>query len=652
MDFSKLNDEQRIAVETTQGPVLILAGAGSGKTTVLINRLVNIIEKGIDAKRILLLTFTNKAANEMTQRAQSMLDERALDVNGTTYHSFCAEILRRHAPKVGFTSDFSICDSSDAAEMINLIKEKNGYTKEMSLPNGKELIDMFSYMLNKEKTLTYTLENRYPSYIGQEMEIEKIKEDFIIYKYNKNILDYDDLLTQVINLFETYPEICKNISDYYQYIMVDEYQDSNLLQMQLIKLLRQFENKNICVVGDQNQSIYGFRGSLYENILNFPDMFSDCKIIKLNKNYRSNQEILDLSNAVTSDMNEKFKNNLIGTHHCGYKPRLIKCNGQNDEARFIINQINNYRRNGMSLNDMAVLVRGSYDSNMLESLLIEQSGKNAIEYQKFGGIKFFERDFVKNIFAYLKIITNYKDEISWFRILKLYPGIGSVNAKKISEGILENGKTELIEKKYTKKTFAKYLEEINEFLIEIDKLDFQEQMEYLVNEYYYKTIKRSIQNMKTTPVNIKKHLRQLDEEIEQAQVLITLSENYKTASKFVNDVLLEVPQKSSENDKLTISTIHSVKGLEFKVVFVLNCIEGKFPWLKEAKALTDEAMEEVQKEMQEEQRVFYVAITRAKDDLYLMYPQYDLFRHEETQLSRFLASNNNYKKYCDVINFR
>lgn len=648
MDLSKLNEEQKEAVLTTEGPLLIIAGAGSGKTHCLTYRLANIIEKGTDPSRILLLTFTNKAAREMTERAKTILDNRCEKVNGTTYHSFCAEILRRYAAEIGFNSNFTICDSADAAEIINLIKEKNGYTKELGLPDGKALIDMFSYMLNKEKTLVYTLENRYPGYEGLEIEIAKIRDDYTLYKYEKNILDYDDLLTQTINLFETYPSICKKMSDYYQYIMVDEYQDSNLLQMQLIKQLRQFENKNICVVGDYNQSIYGFRGSNHENILNFPDMFVDCKIVKLNKNYRSNQEILDLSNSVTSSTDERFKNELIGTHHCGYKPKLVKVNTQNDEARYILNKINKYRREGVSLNDMAVLIRGSYDSNMLESLIMEQSGRNPIEYQKYGGIKFFEREFVKNIFAFLKILINYKDEISWFRILKLYPGIGPVNAKKITEGIVENGIKELDDTKYVKKKFAEYLPEILDYINDMNGIDFQEQIEYLVNDYYYKTMQRSIKNMKTTPANIKKKLKELDDEIVQAQVLIKLSENYKTVNKFVNDLLLEVPPENVDGEKLTISTIHSIKGLEFKVVFVLGCIEGKFPWLKEPRAATDEAIEEWKQEEAEERRVFYVAITRAKDDLYLMYPQYNIFTKETTTLTRFLAEDNKYHDFCDI----
>lgn len=645
MDLSKLNKEQKEAVETLNGPVLVLALAGTGKTTMLIHRLVNLIEHGVDPSRILLLTFTNKAANEMTARASLMLDDSCEKANGTTYHSFCAEILRHHAPKIGFTPNFSICDSSDAAEMLNLIKEKNGYTKEMMLPDGKTLVDMFSYMINKEKTLTYVLENRYPKFVDQEKEIEKIKEDYVIYKYSKNIFDYDDLLTQVINLFETYPEVCKSYSDYYQYIMVDEYQDSNLLQMQLLMLLRQFENKNICIVGDKNQTIYTFRGSRHDNILNFPDTFPGCKIIKLEQNYRSNQEILDLANQYIDNEDERFQSELRGTHHIGYKPSLVYTNAQNDEALFVLNKIKQYKREGISLNDMAVIVRGSYDSNMLESLIMEQG---TIPYQKFGGIKFFEREFVKNIFAYLKILTNHKDEISWFRVLKLYPGIGPVNAKKISEKILENGLAELTDSKYVKKNYAEYLTEIHDFFTAIEPMEFTDQMEYLVNEYYYKTVKRSIQNMKTTKANITKKIRELDDDIEQAQVLIKIAENYKTASKFVNDIILEVPQPESIDEKLTVTTVHSAKGLEYKVVFMLGCVEGKFPWVKEVRAMTDEAVKELEEEMEEEQRIFYVAVTRAKENLYLMYPQYNIFTREKNTLSRFLSENNVYKEYCDI----
>lgn len=1015
MDLSKLNKEQKEAVETLEGPVLVLALAGTGKTTMLIHRLVNLIEHGVDPNRILLLTFTNKAANEMTARASLMLDDSCEKVNGTTYHSFCAEILRHHAPKIGFTPNFSICDSSDAAEMLNLIKEKNGYTKEMMLPDGKTLVDMFSYMINKEKTLTYVLENRYPKFVDQEKEISKIKEDYVLYKYSKNIFDYDDLLTQVINLFETYPEVCKSYSDYYQYIMVDEYQDSNLLQMQLLMLLRQFENKNVCVVGDPQQClpegtkiatpngyknienikendevivasgrgktnigkvesiykkkytgdlikittssgkviqatpehiafldtdftnkyfvylmyregygfrigrstvynentkikrngcrakmqkemadklwllgvyntfeesiyyeqyyaytygiplyvfnsdacavrltqemikklfndintyergkqllkdlnlfeeyphymnqikdnekkprslrrihvtmfgskdvanqpnykgnkhelcfdsidediaerckrflgtnpskktnvngttyyngrkvlsdidtlcdisiqykkelpktyiineailtetpkrfsfmpfsnikigmkigllengkiisdevtnietivyngyvydlnvpyyrnyiandmavhncIYGFRGSRHDNILNFPDQFEDCKIVKLEQNYRSNQEILDLANQYIDNEDERFQSELRGTHSAGYKPSLVYTNAQNDEALFVLNKIKQYKRDGVSLNDMAVIVRGSYDSNMLESLIMEQG---TIPYQKFGGIKFFEREFVKNIFAYLKILTNYKDEISWFRVLKLYPGIGPVNAKKISEKILENGIEELTDSKYVKKNYAEYLVEIYDFFKAIEPMEFTDQMEYLVNEYYYKTVKRSIQNMKTTKSNITKKIRELDDDIEQAQVLIKIAENYKTASKFVNDIILEVPQPENIDEKLTVTTVHSAKGLEYKVVFMLGCVEGKFPWVKDVRAMTDEAVKELEEEMEEEQRIFYVAVTRAKENLYLMYPQYNIFTREKNTLSRFLSENNIFKDCCDI----
>ena len=838
-------------------------------TTVLTYRLANLIDKGVNPENILLLTFTNKAADEMTIRAKNLLEIECDEITGSTYHSFCAELLRHYASFIGFNSNFTVCDESDAAEILNLIKERNGYTKEMSLPTGKQLIAIYSYMINKDKDLDYTLTNKYPDYLDCKEELAKIKEDYIEYKFDKNLLDYDDLLLQTIFLFEEFPEICKRISDKYQYIMVDEYQDSNLLQMKLLKLLRQFENKNICVVGDPEQCllpetviqtksgpklikdlvnddevlvyagndnvvyskiqsinkkeideeiyeittssgkklkgtknhiifaasdmiskvkleqnaiyinykllwtgkfnnkltittytkenemlikkytssneiygdndelidlidtmisenpevnfhvsktvkfngkylqytrlselrnnslvaiydngkvllekvvdiktfdynglvydinipdyrnyiannifvhncIYGFRGSNHDNILNFPDMFEDCKVIKLNQNYRSNQEILDLSNSILTTKGS-LKNDLKATYNIGYKPKLVSVNTQADEAQYVLNQILKYKREGVPLSEMAVLMRSSNSSNMLEALIAEQYGSNSIDYQKFGGIKFLEREFVKNIFSYLKIMINNKDEISWFRILKLYPAIGSVNAKKITENITKNGMEELLDKSYEKKKFGEYLPEIYNFIQDLDKLDFTEQMEKLINEYYYKVKKRSIQNMKIKSTNKIKKLKELDKEIEEAQVLIKISEEYKSASKFVNDLTLDVQGDKKTGEFLTISTVHSAKGLEFKVVFILDCIQGSFPWNKHLSASTKEAMDEYLEEMEEEKRVFYVAITRAKEDLYLMCPQYNLFSRDCVDISEFLTNDNIYKNKCEMI---
>ena len=865
MDISKLNDEQQKAVLTTEGPVLILAGAGSGKTSCLTYRLANLIEKGIDPSNILLLTFTNKAANEMTERAKKILKDEDLNISGMTYHSFCAEILRHYADFLGFDFNFTVCDESDASEILNLIKENNKFDKNLGLPKGKQLISMFSYIINKDKTLEYVLENRYPNFAHLQSEIEKIKQDYLEYKFNHNILDYDDLLVQVINLFEAYPAVCKKYSDLYKYIMVDEYQDSNLLQMKLLKLLRQYDNKNICVVGDPEQClvkgtkintkagkkniediieddlievavgngiveykkpdiikakkindtiykittkkgkeikatgehvifaysekvsngkrnkqeiyidfelfyngrsrlsiecfdnnteeivkqytnyklifdegdrlielideikdnypyvvdsryarlirgisykfmliknlsindkviinnngileediiidiqkeiyndyvydinikkfrnyfandicvhncIYGFRGSNHDNILNFADDFDDCEVIKLNKNYRSNQEILDLSNSILTTTGA-FKNDLVGTYEIGYKPKLVTINSQNDEAHYVLNKILKYKREGVSLNDMAVLIRGSNDSNMLEALIAEYSGN--LEYQKFGGIKFLEREFVKNILSYLKILINVKDEIAWFRILKLYPSIGSVNAKKITEKIMENGLDELLDKSYEKKKYGEYLPEIYNFFIELNKLDFIDQIEKLVNDYYYKTIKRSIKNMKTKESTKNQKLRELDQNIEEAQVLITLANDYENANKFINSLTLDASTTAAEiKDCLTISTIHSAKGLEWKVVFILNCVEGTFPWRKQLLAPTLEAEKELEEELEEEKRVFYVAITRAKEDLYLTFPQYNIFSRELNELSSFLTDGFIYNDKCECI---
>ena len=646
INISELNPEQQEAVNYLEGPLLIIAGAGSGKTKCLTYRYANLMDHGINPLNILLLTFTNKAANEMTERAKLLIEKEDSNMKGMTYHSFCAELLRHYAEYVDFKPNFTICDDSDMVEIINLVKEKKGYTTEDNIPNSKELCSMFSLMINKEKSLDWIIDNKYPKYFGYNSQILDIKEGYNEYKMSKNIFDYDDLLLKVIDLFTDNPGICKKISDQYKYIMVDEYQDSNLLQMKLLKLLRQFENKNICVVGDPNQSIYSWRGSIMENILNFPDDFPGCKIVKLNKNYRSNQEILDLSNAVMCDIDEKFKNDLVGTYSAGYLPNYVTVNSTQDEAHFVLNKIRRFHKEGTPYNKMGVLIRRSFDSNFLESLITEGE---SFEYEKYGGIKFLEKASIKNIFAYLKVSINYEDEISWFRLLKLYPSIGSVNAKKISEDILKDDVSVLASQKYKKKKYGEYLDEIYEFLLSLDSLSVSEQIDKLINEYYYKVMKRSINESKMKPAMKRQKEYELDNDIEQAQILIQIAEKYKSVASFLNDLTLDASQPEIEGDKLIISTVHSAKGLEFDKVFILDCVDKVFPTDKEIYVYTDDAIEEHEKEIEEEKRLLYVAITRAKEDLFIMHPKYNFYTHEENPTSRFLDDEEILSK-CNKIN--
>lgn len=946
-------------------------------TTVLVNRVAGLIEKGVDPKRILMLTFTNKAADEMMERINALLGtSETVSVQGGTYHSFCADLLRRHADEIGFESDFTVCDMSDASEMINLVKERLGYKKEDNLPTGKTINALFSYCVNQEKSIEYAVKNKFIDCAGKEEDLEKIRKEYIVYKYEKNILDYDDLLIQANSLFDTCPEICKKISNFYEYILVDEYQDSNRLQMELLIKMRQFENKNICVVGDPEQCltegtlirtqngvkkvedintsdtvlaaagrgnlayvnvldinkkeinerivniktvsgktlsmtpehivfantktkdkyytylacfdgkytvgvynsmiknykssyrticerknyekiwvldtfntlkdaklslsnyhdnlfckeiaieilkrhemyfnyptyiksnhdgslfkinytlfgdtwvgnkrkfykslivsdtmneeaakflasalktnvckktqsgqsdrfvvkkvdissvlesgfknidqlygiekfspvfienafitenktdfipashlkpgmyvnifnngniveeeisevslknyngfiydinidkvhnffasdicvhncIYGFRGSRYENILEFPDIFPGTEIVKLNTNYRSNQEILDLSNELLSGKGI-FENKLKATYSCGYKPKIVDVPTQSDEADWIIRKINQYLAHGVELKDIAILSRGSNDSSMLEARLGD------IEYNKFGGLKFWERESTKNVISYLKILNNCKDEISWFRILKLYPNIGSVNAKKLTDGIVENGIEELKDPKYEKKMYHEFLIELFDEYEAITDMDLSEKVEYLVNEYYQKVMKRSIQSRKIKEVDKRKELRSLDEDIERLQSLIELSKGYRSLNSYINDLLLDTSSSEINKDALTVSTIHSAKGLEWKVVFILDVIGSKFPTDRGVSSYTDDAIRDHEEELAEEKRIFYVACTRCKEDLYLMYPKYNIFSHTENDLSDYLVENRIYKTKCEIVKF-
>ena len=654
IDYSKLlNPEQLEAVTTTEGAVLIVAGAGTGKTNTLIKRVMYLIgEKGVEPERILLLTFTNKAANEMISRAKNSLDERCTRIKGCTYHSFCAELLRKYSHLIGIRNNFVVYDTPDSADAFNLLKERLEISREEKFPSGKELVNILSASINKNRSIEYLLTNIFPEY---EKHVEKVKlliKEYKEYKVSKNAMDYDDLIVQMNRVLKENPNIAKKISDLYQYIMVDEYQDSNLIQLELLTLLRQFNNKNICVVGDDFQSIYGFRGSNFKNIMDFPNQFTPCKVITLFRNYRSNQEILDLSNAVMGGAKEKYDKNLIGQRHAGHRPYLVRVDSGMDEANIIYQTIRNYHNEGMAYNDMAVIVHGSNDSLMLEGLLMNNAD-GMIPYKKYGGIKFMERRFVKDIFAFLKLIINKSDEISWFRILQLLPGLGAAGAKKIISQISETGYDAIKSEKYAKKKYFEDMTDLHKFFTDIEKRDFHEQLDYIINTYYPELIKKGIMSKKNLSA-YKELIAELDEHIEQAQVLIEIAKGFKTASSFVTTMTLEAPELKADGEFLTITTVHSVKGLEYKVVFVIDCIDGTFPWHKRPKAQTKEAYDEVIEEYEEERRVFYVAITRAKDDLYLFVP--DITKTyggiDKTDLSPFLSENSIYRDFCDIEDYR
>lgn len=653
MDMSGMNDQQLEAVTTTDGPVLIIAGAGTGKTFTLINRMSYIITSGFARpEEILMLTFTNKAAREMVSRATEKIGDDCGRVKACTYHSFCSHILRIYADKAGILKDFIVIDPADAKDAINLIKSRAGYSKEKDFPKSDLIINIFSYATNTGESISNIMTAFYPSYSERIGDVKDIYEMYTNYKTNNGMLDYDDLLQYTNDLLRSNKEIAQKLSDMYKYIMVDEYQDSNILQLEFLKLLRGFDNKNLCVVGDDFQSIYSFRGANFKNIIDFPNQFDGCKVIILDKNYRSVQPVLDLANAITAGAKEKYDKHLFSDKVSNVKPIIVNTYDTYDQAKFVVSSIIKNHQNGVPYHDMAVLARAGYHTNEVEAVIAQVTASIKIPYKKFGGTKFMEKGFVKDIFAYLKILTNLDSELSWFRILQLYPNIGLVYAKKITDGIKTNGIEELNDPKYTKNKYGKYLPEIYKFYNYIKDLEFMEQIRYLVNDYYYEVIKDAIENKAITDSSKIVEMEELKDAIKQAQVLITMSEGYKTISSFVNDIMLEVPDDKDNNDYLTVSTVHSAKGLEFKDVYIVDCVNGCFPPV-EKRPPTDSylAVKRCEEEKEEERRIFYVAITRAKENLYLMYPGRMNVQglYVQANLSIYLEENGIQYDYCDSM---
>lgn len=633
-----LNQEQQLAVDHINGPVLIIAGAGSGKTTTLINRTANIISSGIDPNNVLLLTFTNKAANEMKTRGAVMLDDRFNGVTACTYHSFCNLLLRKYMNYLGRMGEFVIIDQTTATETIKLVMSKIEGTDIRGFPHADTVNSIISSSINKQMTVADTLDSAFEKYSMFLRKIEEIKDKYIEYKREKNQLDYDDLMLKCIEMLEKHNNIRRMVASKYQYIMVDEYQDSNLIQLKLLKLLCYGkQNPNICVVGDDQQSIYLFRGAQFENIINYPKEFPGCETIILNKNYRSNQEILDLSNRIIKDAPEKYDKNLEGFKTKGEKPYLVYTSDSMEATSYIIGKIKSYKSDGLKYSDIAVLSRGSRATELLEGRL----KINNIPFEKYGGVKFNDRAFVQDIIALLKISVNLCDEVAWFRWFHMYPGIGAKTAHVLYDAIYRDNNMCAIK---NNKKFSKYFSELITVYEKFSKQSF-DKMYHSVCDYYFTLralqIKAMENDARTTTQGIESAEALLKNDKQDCEeILDVLAAKYTKANDFISDIALNNNGSESEDDNVVISTVHSIKGLEFKVVFLFDCVEGSFPFtMSEGDHDSELAEEYAQKEMKEERRILYVAVTRAKDDLYIMFPQMvqRFGSYEAAELNRYLV---------------
>lgn len=613
-----LNPAQLSAVTYGQGPILVIAGAGSGKTRTLTYRVARLVEDGVPPKAILLLSFTRKASQEMLGRAAHLLDRRCQEVAGGTFHSFANSVLRRHATKIGFDGGFAIMDRSDAEDLIAMIrKEFSSSMDRHSLPRKSTLATIFSRSVNKGQALEEIIYEEYPHFGYQLDLINKIWEVYGKRKRELRLCDYDDLLIYLYDLLNSDESVRAKLSAAYQHILVDEYQDTNQIQADIVSLLTG-PRRNVMVVGDDSQSIYAFRGANFENIINFPQRFPGTRIIKLEENYRSLQPILDLTNVLIEQAAEKYSKKLFTQRGGGRVPQLIATSDENAQSRFVASEIARLHKQGVPLKQIAVLFRASFHAFDLELELT----RRAISFVKFGGFKFAESAHIKDVLAHLKIFVAPRDRVSWQRILLMVEKIGAKSAQQIFEAVRAQGRGPLglLTTQLPPKLTAR-LKPLKELVAALDAAPSSvSRMGELVLNYYLPYLKEHYDD----------HPRRL-RDLEQ---LLTIMERYERLNDFLDDMALEPPNSSIGNnlslndnhvDRLTLSTVHSAKGLEWHSVFIIWALDGRFP--------SHHAIDRSDA-LEEELRLMYVAATRARENLFITYPAQVYDRTTNTILYR------------------
>lgn len=604
-DFDhELNDAQRHAATSGDGPHLVIAGAGSGKTRVLVYRVAHLVSMGAPPESILLLTFTRRAAQEMLRRASALLDERCRRVAGGTYHSFANQILRRHAKRLGYGRSFTIADRGDAVDLMGILRAEGGYeSKGRRFPRADTLVNLVSKSVNTHRGIARLIEDEMPQFADDRQAIEGLAERFAERKREQNLMDYDDLLTNLRRLLVEQPAVRARLSSTYRHILVDEYQDTNRLQAQIAALLGSGHG-NVMAVGDDAQSIYSFRGADFRNIIDFPKIFPDCQTTLLEENYRSTQPILDLGNAVLRQAREKYSKTLFTRLEGTQKPVFVRTLDDHSQAQFICERVLALREEGVPLGEMAVLARAAWHSNVLE---LELEARN-IPFRKFGGIRFVEAAHVKDVCAILRLSLNTLDSAAWFRILQIFEGIGPRTAQKLADRVLAcDGDPSILEASdLAKRKFARSLAELAELLRRISRarVSLAERMDATLQTY------GGWMEQKYDDA------RRRREDLESLRVI---AERYANVEDFLSDLAIDPPelrraqgQDDSEDEWLTVSTVHSAKGLEWHAVFVLNLNAGRFPTFNTPPESDG---------FEEERRLFYVAITRAKQALYLLKPE-------------------------------
>jgi DNA helicase-2/ATP-dependent DNA helicase PcrA len=627
-----LNAEQERAVAFGDGPLLVIAGAGTGKTRTLIHRVAHLIERGVAPERILLLTFTRRAAGEMLARAERLVGSSGARVHGGTFHSVGHRLLRQFGTSAGLPADFTIMDQGDAQDLMQLARGALGLSKSQKrFPKKETLHYIYSRHINTELPIDELLHREFPQFLEYEQQIIGLFANYTLRKQERNLVDYDDLLLFWATMLEASPALGARMAGLYDHVLVDEYQDTNLLQARILRGMCEGHRK-LTVVGDDAQSIYSFRGAHFRNILDFPRQFPGTTLVTLAQNYRSTQPILELSNVLISRAEERFTKDLWTSREGGEKPWLVTAKDEAQQTRFVVDRVLQLHEGGMPLREMAVLFRAGYMSADLE---IELTNRK-IPFEKWGGLKFLEAAHVKDVLAFLRVSDNPRDEVSWYRILMLMPGIGDATARGMMASMEErswdpDAFTHLIappKAREAHRNLAQLLRQLRTIgsssgddggaRVASDIMAIRALYDSILKERYDRPEAR---------------LADLDQ-------LRTIAAGYPSRGAFLAALALDPPSSTqdlaggseSESDALVLSTVHSAKGKEWKAVFLIWAVDGWFP---SSRAVDDPD------ELEEERRLMYVALTRARDELAVVYPMQVYGSRRGTdysidQLSRFL----------------
>jgi DNA helicase-2/ATP-dependent DNA helicase PcrA len=604
-----LNDAQLEAATALEGPMLVIAGAGSGKTRTLTYRVARLVESGVAPGSILLLTFTRRAAQEMIRRAEALLSGGGLSgVLGGTFHSFANEVLRRWGAGFGGPGHFTILDRSDAEDTIDLVRARLGLDqKERRFPRKQTLATIYSASLNRDLPVRTIVESEYTHLLDDLPGILACRDEYARYKREQHLLDYDDLLVELKSLLDRAPELRERLHGVLRYVMVDEYQDTNHLQADIVAQLAG-DRGNVMVVGDDAQSIYRFRGADVRNILTFPERFPRARVVTLEENYRSTQPILDVGNAIIGRARESFSKRLFTRRGGGALPCLVPAPDERLQSLFVRQRVLELREEGVSLSDMAVLFRSSFHSFDLE-LELTRAG---VPFVKRGGFRFVETAHVKDVLAHLRVVENPRDAVSWHRILLLLEGVGPRVAAALGDAVVDLGTpldeaAERLAGRAIRGHARLALRQLGGLLADLDPVRARPvELVRKVVEYYRPILERLHRD------DAPKRARDL----EQFEVL---AERYRELPDLLADLALEPPTDAvgdvlavdlEEGERLTLSTVHSAKGLEWHTVFVISLLDGRFP----------SAYSVAAEDLEEERRLLYVACTRARDNLILAYP--------------------------------